>query len=169
MIEEVNYKAFVMAAGSMFALIASMAMTIYGVHRERAVYFVPGIMASALFLTLFTIATVKTMKVRNLLTITREGIHDSSSLSGMGFLSFDDIKEFLIVTAHNRPAIAVVPKDTQHFLSQLTVVKRRVAKRNISQQLPPVLIMADMAKDMEPEDILSLLNKRLSDYSRLFE
>jgi hypothetical protein len=168
-IEEINYKAFVMVTGSMLLLIASAAITVFGIYRHRTAYFVPGIMASFLFLILFTVAVMKAMKVRNLLTITHEGIYDSSSLSGMGFISFDDIKEFLIVNVYSKRAIAVVPKDVNHFLSGLSVVKRSLAKRNLGLNLPPVLIMVELAKDMEPEDILSLLNKRLTDYSSLFD
>lgn len=168
-IEEINYKAFVMVTGSMLLLIASIAMTIFGIQRERSAYWVPGIMASFLFLIVFTATAVKAMKVRKLLTITHEGIIDNSSLGGLGFISFDDIKEFLIVKVYNKRAIAVIPKDVDSLISQFSVVKRRLIKRNLNLNLPPILIMVDLAKDMEPEDILSLLNKRLLDYSSLFE
>ena len=167
-IEEMNYKAFVMVTGSLLSLIASAAIMAFGIYRNRMAYFVPGIIASFFFLILFAATTVKAMKVRKLLTITHEGIYDTSSLSGMGFISFDDVKEFLIVNVYNKMAIAVVPKNVDHFLSSLSVVKRSLAKRNLSQGLPPVLIMVELAKDMEPEDILSLLVKRLNDYSSLY-
>ncbi len=168
-IEEINYKAFVMVTGSLLLLIASVAMTIFGIQRDRSAYWVPGIMASFLLLIVFTATAVKAMKVRKLLTITHEGIIDSSSLGGLGFISFDDIKEFLIVKVYNKRAIAVIPKDVDSLITQFSVVKRRLIKRNLNLNLPPILIMVDLAKDMEPEDILSLLNKRLLDYSSLFE
>jgi hypothetical protein len=112
---------------------------------------------------------MKAMKVKKLLTITHEGIVDSSSLGGLGFISFDDIKEFMIVKVYNKKAIAVIPKNVERLITQFSLVKRRLIKRNLSLNLPPILIMVDLAKDMEPEDILSLLNKRLLDYSSLFE
>ena len=168
-IEEINYKAFVMVTGSMLLLIASVAMTIFGVQRNRSAYWVPGIMASFVFLIIFSAMAMNAMKVRKLLTITHEGIIDSSSLGGLGFISFDDIKGFQIVNVYNKRAIAVIPKDVESLLTQFTLVKRRLIKRNLSLDLPPILIMVDLAKDIEPEDILSLLNKRLLDYSSLFE
>lgn len=168
-IEEINYKAFVMVTGSMLLLIASIAMTIFGVQKDRSAYWVPGIMASFLFVIIFTATAVKAMKVRKLITITHEGIIDSSSLGGLGFISFDDIKEFMIVNVYNKRAIAVIPKDIESLITQFSMVKRRLIKRNLNLNLPPILIMVDLAKDMEPEDILSLLNKRLLDYSSLFE
>ncbi len=168
-IEEMNYKAFVLVMGSLLLLLASAALTVVGIKQDRSGYWVPGIMASFVFLILFTALAINSMKIRKLLTITHEGIIDTSSLSSIGFISFDEIKEFLIINVYNKKAIAVIPKNIDSFLSQLSVVKRRLVRRNLNSDLPPVLIMVDMAKDMEPEDILSLLNKRLVDYSSLYE
>lgn len=168
-IEEINYKAVAQVLGSFLLLIAAVAVTIYGIKNHRAVYWVLGIIASAFFLILFIVMAANSMKVRKLLTITHEGIIDSSSRGGIGFISFDEIKEFMIVNLYNKKAIAVIPKDVDRFLSQLSIVKRRLVKRNLNQNLPAVLIMIDLAKDIEPEDILSMLKKRLTDYSSLFE
>jgi hypothetical protein len=168
-IEEINYKAFVMVTGSVLLLIASIAMTVFGIQKNRSTYWVPGLIASFVFLILFSASAANAMKIRKLLTITHEGIIDSSTMGGLGFISFDDIKEFQIVNVYNKRAIAVIPKDVGNLLTQFSLVKRRLIKRNLSLNLPPILIMVDLAKDMEPEDILSLLNKRLLDYSSLFE
>ncbi len=168
-IEEINYKAFVMVTGSILLLIASVAMTVFGIQKNRTAYWVPGIMASFVFLIIFAVTAVKAMKVKKLLTITHEGIVDSSSLGGLGFISFDDIKEFMIVNVYNKKAIAVIPKNVESLITKFSLVKRGLIKRNLNLNLPPILIMVDLAKDMEAEDILSLLNKRLLDYSSLFE
>ncbi len=168
-IEEINYKAFVMVMGSLLLLIASVALTVVGIRQSRSSYWVPGIMISLVFLILFTVASINSMKIHKLLTITHEGIIDSSSFSSIGFISFDEIKEFLIISVYNKKAIAVIPKNIDRFLSQLSAVKRRLIRKNLNSDLPPVLIMVEAAKDMEPEDILSLLNKRLADYSSLYE
>ncbi len=168
-IEEVNYKAFVMVMGSLLLLIASASLAVVGIKQSKSSYWVPGIMAGLVFLILFTVSAINSMKVRKLLTITHEGIIDSSSISGIGFISFDEIKEFIIMSVYNKKAIAVIPKNVDSFLSRLSAVKRRLVRRNLNSDLPPVLIMVEAAKDMEPEDILSLLNKRLVDYSSLYE
>lgn len=168
-IEEINYKAFVMVSGCILLLIASIAATIFGLQNDRTAYWVPGIITSFVLLIFFFATAMNAMKVRKLLTITHEGIVDSSTLGGLGFISFDDIKEFMIVNVYNKRAIAVIPKDVENLITQFSLVKRRIIKRNLNLNLPPILIMVDLAKDMEPEDILSLLNKRLHDYSSLFE
>lgn len=168
-IEEINYKAVAQVLGSFLLLIAAAAFTIYGIQHHRATYWAPGIIASAFLLILFTVMAVNSMKVRKLLTITHEGIIDSSSRGGIGFISFDDIKEFMIVNLYNKKAIAIIPNNVDSFLAHLSVVKRRLVKRNLNQNLPAVLIMLDLAKDIEPEDILSMLKKRLADYSSLFD
>jgi hypothetical protein len=168
-IEEVNYKTFVMLLSYLFLLIASAAMMIHGFQDDRLSYWLPGLVATFVFLAGFIAAVIKAMKVRKLLTITHDGIIDNSSISGVGYISFDDIKEFMIITLYNKKAIAVIPKNVDVFLSKLSVIKRRLVKRNLNQNLPPVAIYVNMAKDMEPEDILTLLQKRLSDYSSLYD
>jgi hypothetical protein len=168
-IEEINYKAFVLVIANLFLLIAAGAVTVYGIREEKVRFWLPGVGIAVLLLVGLIGAVMKAMQVKKLLTITRDGIIDSSSLGGIGFISFDEIKEFLIVNVYNKKAIAVIPKNIDSFLSKLSVVKRRTVKRNLNLNLPPVTINVDLAKDMEPEDILSLLQKRLSDYSSLYE
>ena len=168
-IEEVNYKAFVMVLANLFLLIAAISVTVYGFEKDKLSYILPGIFTAIVFFIGFAGAFVKAMKVRMLLTITHDGIVDNSSISGVGYISFDDIKEFMIVTLYNKKAIAVIPKNIDNFLSKLSMVKRRLVKRNINLNLPPVAIYVNLAKDMEPEDILTLLQKRLSDYSSLYD
>lgn len=168
-IEEMNYKAFVLGLANLFLLIAASAVTVYGMQEDKAGYWLSGIVIAFLLLITFVGASLKAMKVKALLTITRDGIIDNSSIGGVGFISFDEIKEFIVITIYNKKSIAVIPKNIDSFLSQLSVVKRRLAKRNVYLNLPPVSISVDMAKDMEPEDILTLLQKRLTDYSSLYE
>lgn len=168
-IEETNYKTLAFALANLFMLLASIAIIVLGIKENKTLYIISGIFATVIFLVGFIGAIIKEGNPKKLLTITMDGIMDNSSLTGSQFLSFDDIKEFKTVTLYNKKAIAVIPKNMDNFISKLTLVRRRQVRRNIHLNLPPVAIYVDMAKDMEPEDILSLLQKRLSDYSRLYE
>lgn len=168
-IEETNYKAFALTMAYLFLFLAALAVSIVGGIKNKKGYLLIGISLAVVFLIGFLWALAKASKIKSLLTITMDGIIDNSSIGAVGFISFDDIKEFKIVTLYNNNAIAVIPKNIDIFLSKLSTVKRQHVKRNIHLNLPPVSIMVDTAKDMEPEDILSLLQKRLSDYSRLYE
>jgi hypothetical protein len=168
-IEEINYKAVAQVIGSFLLLAASIAITVFGFKHHRISYWTSGIIASFFLLILFIVNVANSMKIRKLLTITYEGIIDSSSRGGIGFISFDEIKDFTIVSLYNKKAIAVILKDVNGFLSKLSVVKRRLVRRNMNQDLPAVFIQVDLAKDIEPEDILSMLKKRLADYSSLYE
>jgi len=168
-IEEMNYKAFVILLGNLFFVIAASAVTVYGVAADKVAYWIPGVIGTFVFFIIFIATALKSMKVKKLLTITRDGIIDNSSISGMGFISFEEIKEFMVVTISNKKAIAVIPKDIESFLLQFSAVKRRMVKRNLNMQLPAVLITVDSAKDMEPEDILTMLQKRLADYASLYD
>jgi hypothetical protein len=168
-IEEMNYKAFALTMAYLFMLVAAVSVAILGGTKNKKGCLLIGIAVAIIFFIGFLWAFVKASKIKSLLTITMDGIIDNSSLGAVGFISFDDIKEFKIITLYNKNAIAVIPKNIDTFLSKLPTVKRRQVKRNIHLNLPPVAILVDLAKDMEPEDILTLLQKRLSDYSRLYE
>lgn len=168
-IEESNYRAVAMLLANLFMLIASVAIFMYGVTKDRMLYLIPGMMAALLFLIGFFVSLQKAMKVKKLITITMDGIIDNSSISGIGYISFDDIKEFQIEKIYRSRVISIIPKNMESFLTKLSVVKRSQVKRNIAMKLPPITINVELAKDMEPEDILSLLQKRLTDYSRLYE
>lgn len=168
-IEEANYKAFIMALGELFMLIASIASTVYGILRRMAQYRITGLIFSMVFLIVFIITILKTVKTKSLLTITREGLIDNSSSSNMGYIPFRDIEAFEITKSYKNVGIGILPKDSEGFLAKLPAAKRLQVKRNIYLKLPPVIINVDLAKDMEPEDILTLLQKRLRDYNSLYE
>jgi len=168
-IEEANYKAFALVLANLFMLLASIAIISFGVMEQKTGYRLLGIISTFLFLIGFMVAVIKATKIKRLLTISMEGIIDNSSIGGMGFISFDDMKEVLIVTINNKKAIAIIPKNMDNFLAKLSIIKRRQVRRNLYLNLPPVTILVNMAKDMEPEDILSLLQKRLLDCSSLYE
>jgi hypothetical protein len=149
-IEKINYKAFVVMLANLFFLIASIAIMILGFKDSKAMYWLPGAAAALAFLVGFIAALINVMQVKRLITITMDGIIDTSSISGAGFISYDDIKEFIIVTVYGKKMIAVIPKNIDVFLLKLSAVKRRLAKRNISLNLPPIMIPVNLAKDMEP-------------------
>lgn len=167
-IEESDYRAFAMALASLFMLIASIAVLVYGFNREQARYWLPGLLGTVIFFIAFIVAVMKATKEKKLFTITRNGIIDGAGISGFGFISFDDIKEFRIVTLYRTRVIAIVPKDVDRFISKLPATKRRLVKRNVIMDQPPVSVNVEMAKNMEPEDILSLLQKRLKDHNMLY-
>lgn len=169
-IEEVNYKSYAITFTNIVLLMASITLTIIGVIQDKKGYLVVGILASMFLFLTFVVVRIKVSNIKRLLTITMDGIIDNSSTSSMGFISYNDIKEFKIITlSNNKNAIAVIPKNLDALMSKMNPAKRRQIKRNVHLNLPPIAVMVDRAKDMEPEDILSLLQKRLSDYSRLYE
>lgn len=168
-IEEANYKAFIMALGELFMLIASIASTVYGILKRMDQYRIAGLVFSMVFLIVFIVTILKTVKTKSLLTITREGLIDNSSSSNMGYIPFRDIESFEIMKTYKNSGIGILLKDTEEFLTKVPPAKRLQIKRNIYLKMPPVIVGVDLAKDMEPEDILTLLQKRLKDYNSLYE
>lgn len=168
-IEESNYKAFALSLASFLMLAASIAIAAYGHIQQKYGHRTVGILATILFAVGFITAILQATKVKKLITITADGIIDNSTMGGLGFISYGDIKDMRITTVYNKEAIAFKIKNMDLFLTKLSLVKRRQVIRNVSLNLPPVVIFVDLAKDMEPEDILSLLKKRHLDYNRLYE
>jgi len=167
LIEEMNYKVYMIVFINVVLLLVACAITILGVRVQRLSYWVPGIFMTGAFMMGFFVSMVKAMQVKKLIAITIDGIIDYSSIGGESFFSYDDIKEFSIISVYERKAIAIIPKNIDSFLPKYNAMKRKLMKRNISMNLPPVTILVDVAKDMDPEDILTLIQKRLADYSSL--
>lgn len=168
-IEESNYRAIALVMANLFLFLASIAIAVFGFMKSRISLWFPGLFAIFAFFIRFDIAIRNAKKIKSLITITLDGIIDNSSLSGMGFISFEDIKAFRIVNLYRARVIEIELKSLDDFLLKLPMVKSRQVKRNIYMNQPPVFINVKMAKDMAPEDILSMMNKRLSDYNSLYE
>ncbi len=166
-IEKMNFKDYIIVLVNLLLLIAAIAVILYGFEEHKARFWLPGLFLVTVFFFSFLVAVVNARQIKKLITITREGFIDNSYTTGRGFISFDEIKDFVIITVNYKECIAVIPKNLDCFLMKLNVVKRSVAKRNINSNLPPIIIPVNLAKDMDPEDILSLLKKRLADYSSL--
>lgn len=168
-IEETNHRAFAMTMASFFMLAASTAICIYGFMKEIKFYKIVGLLVAIIFLIGFLAAIIQATKTKILFIITMDGIIDCPSIGGYGFISYKDIKEFEIIHLHGLETIAVILKNRDEFISKLPQNKKRLAKRNLSLNQPAIILHTDLAKDMVPEDILSLLQKRLKDYKRLYE
>lgn len=110
----------------------------------------------------------RTFKPKALMTITVDGIEDSSTAGSPGFISFGEIKSFEIVNIFGQRMIGVNPKEVERFVQKLPPIKQKSARSNLRMKLPPVALRVDTARDMSIEDIMTLLEKRLSDYSRLY-
>lgn len=169
-IEETNHRAFAMTMANFFMLTASIAICIFGFMKDSKLYLISGMLAAGIFLVGLIVAIGKVLKEKKLLIITMDGIIDCSSIGGgFGFISYRDIVEFEILQHHNVETIAIILKNRKEFVSKLAPPKWKLAKKNLNLKQPAIQIHAELAKDMVPEDILTLLQKRLRDYKRLYD
>ena len=169
-IEETNHRAFAMSLANFFMLVASIAIVIYNLMKGNKTYAVVGILAALVFIVGFVIAVSQTLKEKKLLIISTDGVNDCSSVGGgFGFISYKEIKEFVIIRHYNTETIGIILENRKEFMSKLTHPKWKMAKRNLYLKQPAIQIHTELAKDMEPEDILTLLQKRLRDYKTLYE
>lgn len=168
-IEEANNRAFALSLASFFMLVASISILVFGTVRGNNRYIIVGLLAAIVFLVCFLASIMQAVKEKVLLTITLDGFIDSPTVGGLGFISYDDISNFEIVSQYNAETIAVILKDRDRFIAKLPPVKRRKIKSNLYLKQPLIIIHTELAKDMETMDIFTLLQKRLKDYQRLYE
>lgn len=168
-IEETNHRAFAMTLASFFMLIASISVCAYGILRGRRLLVILGILAAIVFFVGFLVSIMQVLKEKRLLTITSDGIEDTPSIGGLGFISYNDIMNFEIVSLPNAETISVILKNPESFISKLPPAKRRKLKSNLYLKQPMIIIHTELAKDMDPRDILTLLQKRLKDHKSLYE
>jgi len=168
-IEETNHRAFALTLAGFFMLVASVSIFVFGLVSGNKKYIVIGLLASLIFFLIFLILIVYTLKEKNLLTITVDGIIDSPSIGGLGFISYDDILDFEIIKHHDAETIAVILKNRESFILKMPPAKRRKLKTDLYLKQPLIMIHAKRAKDMDAMDILTLLQKRLRDHKRLYE
>jgi len=167
-IEETNHRAFVITMANFLMLAAAVAVCIYGFIYRKKPLVVIGIPVAIIFFVGFIAAIIKSLNKKIFLTITTDGIIDSSSIGGYGFIPYYDIRDFEIVHYHGVETIAVNLKNPESFIDKLPQQKRRQARRNLNLKLPAIILHTELAKDMVPQDILTLLQKRLRDYNSLY-
>lgn len=168
-IEKTNYKALISVLTNLLLVLTFATIGTYGAIRHNKVICIPSIILAIIFFVSFLIAIVKASNEKPLLTITRDGIIDNSSHSMVGFIAYNDIEEFRITKYHNLIVIEVILKNRKEFINKLPAAKRMQIKGNALLKKPLIQIKADQAKDMEPEDIYTLLQKRLLDCSSLYD
>jgi hypothetical protein len=150
-------------------LVISICAWIFGRREKVVLLWLTGLLAIIILGIAFFVFLGRAMERKPLLTITFDGIIDSSSQGSVGYIPFQDIENFIIVKIMNRKVIGIIPKDEASFIEKLSPIKQKAAKENIAQKYPPLSICADKAKDMSLEDIYTLLKKRLDDYSSLYD
>lgn len=135
---------------------------------KRLLLWVLGFLLTVFFTLRFIILYGKTQLKKPLLTITFDGIIDSST-SSIGYIPFKDIKNFIIISIMEEDVIGIIPEVEEEFIKKLSPTKQEIAKMNIRVNNPPLTISVKKAKDMSLQDIFTLLQKRLRDYNSLYK
>ncbi|WFR57656.1 hypothetical protein QA584_00840 [Anaerocolumna sp. AGMB13025] len=168
-IEERQSKTIKLMSIGLLLLILSVIIWIIGMRERKTLLWITGLLSMIISGIGFLIYLGRALQRKPLLTITFDGIIDSSDRSSIGYIPFQDIEKFCIINNMGQRVIGVIPKDEPLFLDKLSPIKQKIAKCNIDNQHPPLTIHVEKAKDMSLEDIFTLLNKRLNDYSSLYD
>lgn len=150
-------------------MIMSFILWIIGMKERKTLLSTVGLLLSVVFTIRFFIALSKTLQKKPLITITFDGIIDSSSEKSVGYIAFGDIDKFLMINKSGMKAIGIIPKNEEIFIRKLSPIKQEIARANLAKQQPLLALSLDNAKDMSLEDIYTLLKKRLNDYSCLYD
>lgn len=168
-IEKRQTKVFRILMLSFLLMTISITLWIIGLKERKALLSMIGLLQSVIFSISFLIYLTKILQKKPLITITFDGIIDSTSDNSVGYIPFGDIENFLIVNKPNVKVIGIVPKNEEIFIRKLSPIKQEIARTNVAKQMPPLSLYLDNAKDMSLEDIYTLLKKRLKDYSCLYD
>lgn len=164
-IEEKYSKALGLFVSGVLMVALCAGVFFLGMLESSVIYQVIGIVAGIFFLACTIYLFGRAIKSRALLTIMEDGIEDSSSASSVGFIPYHEIKRFEIINIFGQRMIGVHLRNEERFISELPPMKQKAAKSNLKLKFPPIAIRVETAKDMTIEDIFTLLQKRLSDYS----
>jgi len=168
-IEEKQSKTLRWMALSFILVIVSLVLWILGMRERRTLLWLTGFIAFVSFTLRLIVLMGKALQKKPLITITFDGIIDSSDGGSVGYIPFLDIESFCIVKLPEGKVIGVLPKDEHGFIEKLSPNKQRIARANLSMNYPPFSLRVENAKDMSLEDIFTLLKKRLDDYSSLYD
>jgi len=167
-IEERHYKATIKAVYGFFMLLSAMIIWLVGMKERKPFFWILGFVLTIFFAIRFLILYSKTRLKKPLLTITFDGIIDSSTQS-VGYIKFIDIKDFVIEKIKDQEVIGIIPEEEESFIKQLSPNKQEIARNNVKLGYPPFTIAVENAKDMTLHDIYTLLKKRLKDYGSLYK
>jgi hypothetical protein len=168
-IEKKQTKIFRMSMLCFLLMIVSFTLWIIGMKERKTLLSIVGLIQSVVFTISFFVYLTKTLQKKPLITITFDGIIDSSSEKSIGYIPFGDVEKFLIINKPDMKAIGIIPKNEEIFIRKLSPMKQEMARANLAKQQPPLALTLDSAKDMSLEDIYTLLKKRLNDYSCLYD
>jgi len=166
-IEEKQTKAVRRCMQSFALLFLSVTLWVAGFRERYILLSFAGVIATIIFGIRCIINLLKASQKKSLITITFDGIIDSSSKGSVGLLSYQDIEQFCIVAEDD--AIGIIPRDEEAFIGKLSPLKQQTALVNKNNEKPVFLLFVGNAKDMSLEDIYTLLKKRLKDYRSLYD
>lgn len=167
-IEELSQRAYKIVLSGVIMLLSSLILLLFGKHESSGILIVVGVLGCMFFGISTLVALYRATKNKPLLTLTMDGIIDTSSVSGVGFISYEDIESVEIVNIFGQRVIGVTPKNKNAYVNKLPKGKQRAAKMNMKMNYPPITIRLDTAKDISIEDIYTLVVKRLNDSKHLF-
>lgn len=167
-IEELSQRAYKIVLSGVIMLISSLLLLLFGRHEYSGILIIVGAVGCVFFGISTIVALYRATKNKPLLTLTMDGIIDTSSVSGVGFISYEEIDSVEIVNIFGQRAIGVTPKNKDVYVNKLPKGKQRAAKMNMKMNYPPITIRLDTAKNISIEDIYTLVVKRLNDYKHLF-
>ncbi|GAA0774189.1 hypothetical protein GCM10008908_23620 [Clostridium subterminale] len=144
-------------------MIVSIYVLMIGLIETKPIYLIIGIISTVFFCTCFIFVIKCMLNSMPLLLIGEDGITDRSTASSVGFIAWQEIQSIYVQKSFNQRFIGISIYDLNNFMKRISPIKRIIIKINLMLNYAPLSISLDTA-DMEFNDVLSLLQKRLEEY-----
>ncbi|WP_346913363.1 STM3941 family protein [Clostridium sp.] len=144
-------------------MIVSIYVLIIGITEIKIIYSIIGTISTIFFGICFIFLIVSILDNNPILLIGEDGITDRSTASSVGFIAWQEIRSIYVQKSFNQKFIGISIYDLNNFMKRISPIKRIIIKINLMLNYAPLSISLDTA-DMEFNDVLSLLQKRLEEY-----
>lgn len=150
--------------GPLAAGLVMIAGSVYIIHLGRQnggiFYLLLGTVGVLFFGFCLFYAVAGRVKERTLLVMGAEGITDTSSAAGAGFIPYSEIQKAAVFQAMKETYVGIWLKDTERYVEQLPAGKRNAVRANLKLNCPPVCLRLGEAKEMTTEEIASYIARR---------
>lgn len=169
-IRESKSESLMLSILSIIMVMASIFVLVTGFYEVNGIYISIGILGSVFFgICAISIVkrTIKTMNSKNtqpLLIINNEGISDTSTMTSVGFVPWEEIKSVKIVTIVSQKYIGIEVNDIDNLMSRISFAKKLAIKSNSIIKYPPIIISLN-SSELKIDKVFSIINERLEEYN----
>lgn len=141
--------------------VASGLLIYLGIDGEDLLFCIIGGLGVLFFGTSTIVQLIRVIRRNPLFKIKDDGVYDSSSLTAVGFIPYEDMKEVVLGKTLGKESIGIYLKDIESFMNGLSAAKQKAIKSNLSNKFPPVVLRVDSVEEYTPLVVYEIIEKML--------